>query len=691
MARVAIVTGAAQGIGRAVALTRIEWGRRALADIPSKQDALEQVVKEIERLGRKAIAVTGDGRMNLKFKLLFRRLWRREQQRSLCSIKIGVRAITQTAALEWGQHNITVNAYAPGIAHTEMFTSTGGTVENLDKIIPGNAPIKRVERQQRRLERSKSALATTHLVFIARANYRVVFPPTSNQRPHFPDRLNMTKVAIVTGAAQGIGRAIALRLASDGMDVAIIDLPAKKESLEKVSGEIQALGRKSLSLIADVSKEQEVKDAVKHTVEILGGLDVMVANAGIYQAASMFDVSDELLDKVLGTNLKGVLYSYRAAALQMIQQGRGGRIIGASSTAANVPYAVSKFGVRAITQTAALEWGQYGITVNAYAPGIILTPLVTESGGGPNGENYVDMLMGNAAMKRVGQPEEVAALVGFLASDGASYITVLANAYVDLGLGRAIALRLASDGVDIAVNDITKRQTEVEQLIEEIKSLGRNAIAVLADVSKEAEVQDMVSKTVKELGGLDIMVANAGVHANASILDVTDEIFDWTMNVNCKGVLYCYRAAATQMINQGRGGRIIGASSVRGLNAGNLDVAYATSKFAVRAITQTAALEWGEYNITVNAYAPGLINTPMVKAAGNGASEEQTIQLLLPSTHVKRLGKVEEVAALSEDIPANGRYLTRTNNERKWRCHIKLKDNDKRKGTVQTAARIQGR
>ncbi|KAG8685768.1 hypothetical protein FRC11_010106, partial [Ceratobasidium sp. 423] len=169
----------------------------------------------------------------------------------------------------------------------------------------------------------------------------------------------MPKVAIVTGAAQGIGQAIALRLAADGMDIAILDLPSKQDLLERVSGEIQATGRKSLVLFADVSKEREVQDAVQQTVKTFGCLDVMVANAGIYEAASVLE-----------------------------------------GTINNAPYAVSKFGVRAVTQTAALEWGQHGITVNAYAPGVIVTPLVTESGGGHSGENYVNMLMGNAADKR---------------------------------------------------------------------------------------------------------------------------------------------------------------------------------------------------------------------------------------------------------------------------------------------------
>ncbi|CAE6454227.1 unnamed protein product [Rhizoctonia solani] len=195
------------------------------------------------------------------------------------------------------------------------------------------------------------------------------------------------------------------------------------------------------------------------------------------------------------------------------------------------------------------------------------------------------------------------------------------------GIGRAIALRLASDGIDVAVNDIDTKQTELEKVADEIKSLGRNAITIPEDVSKEVEVQGMVAKTVEELGSLGIMVANAGVHTAASILDIKDELFDLIIRVNCK--------------------------------AGSLNVAYSTFKFSVRAITQTAAVEWGEHNITVNAYAPGLIDTPIVTAAGGGASEEQLVQSILPVACMKRIGRAEEVVALVGFLVSEGAsYVT---------------------------------
>ncbi|CAE6530069.1 unnamed protein product [Rhizoctonia solani] len=238
----------------------------------------------------------------------------------------------------------------------------------------------------------------------------------------------MARVAIVTGAAQGIGRAVALKLAKDGVDVAVADIPPKQDALEQVVKEIEALGRKGLAVTGDVSKEPDVQAIVQKTVEKLGGLDIMVANAGINKVANILELPDGQFDAIMNVNVKGVLYCYRAAAVQMIKQGRGGRIIGASSRAGiigegnNAAYCASKFAVRAISQTAALEWGQHDITVNTYAPGIAHTEMLTSTIG-TSPEKLKEIVPANAAIRRIGSPEEIAAVVAFLASEGASYVT----------------------------------------------------------------------------------------------------------------------------------------------------------------------------------------------------------------------------------------------------------------------------
>ncbi|CAE6474804.1 unnamed protein product [Rhizoctonia solani] len=238
----------------------------------------------------------------------------------------------------------------------------------------------------------------------------------------------MARVAIVTGAAQGIGRAIALKLAASGVDVVVADISPKQEACEQVVKEIEALGRKGLAVTGDVSKEPDVQAIVQKTVEVLGGLDIMVANAGINKTSSILDLTDKNFDTIMDVNVKGVLYCYRAAAVQMIKQGRGGRIIGASSRAGvigennNAAYSASKFAVRAITQTAALEWGQHNITVNSYAPGIAHTEMLTSTLA-PTPENLDKIIPANAPIRRIGTPEEIAEVVCFMASPGASYVT----------------------------------------------------------------------------------------------------------------------------------------------------------------------------------------------------------------------------------------------------------------------------
>jgi acetoin reductase-like protein len=234
-------------------------------------------------------------------------------------------------------------------------------------------------------------------------------------------------VALVTGASQGLGKAIALRLAKDGFRVALNDIPQKEQQLKSVSSEIERQGgNKTYVVPADVSKEKEVEQMVSEASKTLGGLDVMVSNAGIFTPGKLVDLPAETLEKGFAVNVFGMFFCYKHAARQMITQGRGGRIIGAASVAGlragaehNV-YGASKFAVRGLTQSAAHELHQYGITVNAYAPGFISSPM-TE---GLEAEAILS-LYGIATPDnfKYGQPEDIASVVSYLASKEAHYIT----------------------------------------------------------------------------------------------------------------------------------------------------------------------------------------------------------------------------------------------------------------------------
>lgn len=223
------------------------------------------------------------------------------------------------------------------------------------------------------------------------------------------------------------------------------------------------------------------------------------------------------------------------------------------------------------------------------------------------------------------------------------------------GLGKRIALRLASDGYSVVISDLASKKDELATVLQQIKKIYQShplgsalsALQIECDVTSEGQVDNLVDTTVKQLGGLNVMVANAGIVKLAPLLDLTADTIDLTHAVNVKGVFYCYRAAARAMIPLG-GGRIIGACSVGGKTTVPLFGAYCMTKSAVRSLTHTAAQEWAEHGITVNAYAPGPIDTDMwikdVMAANAAGSILDQKATELSATHKK--STPEQVAGL---------------------------------------------
>ncbi|MCY3743476.1 MAG: SDR family NAD(P)-dependent oxidoreductase [Candidatus Poribacteria bacterium] len=235
--------------------------------------------------------------------------------------------------------------------------------------------------------------------------------------------MNLTdKIAIVTGAGQGIGKAIALRLAQAGANVAIMDL--NMAAAEVVVQEIEGIGRKALPVQADVSQSAYVNAAVEEVISTFGRVDILVNNAGIAgRTLPLTDLEDADWDAVIGVNLTGVFLCCKAVIAPMIAQDYG-RIVNIASIAGKegnptlIPYSVSKAGVICLTKALAKEVTDYNIRVNAVSPAVIQTPILEGMA-----QSTIDYMVGKIPLGRVGKPEEVAAVVNFLASDEASFVT----------------------------------------------------------------------------------------------------------------------------------------------------------------------------------------------------------------------------------------------------------------------------
>lgn len=233
------------------------------------------------------------------------------------------------------------------------------------------------------------------------------------------------KVAVVTGSSSGIGSAIAVAFAKEGAAVAV-DYRSHPDEAKEIVEQVENFGGRAISVHADVSSPEDVKNLIQKAVEEFGRLDVMINNAGMEEKMPFLETPLDVWNKTIAVNLTGAWLGCQEAAKQMVSQGGSGRILNISSVhedlpmPTNSPYCATKGGLRMLMRTIAVELAPHNITVNNIAPGAVATPMDAPL---EEDANKMQQLLSEIPLRRMGKPEEVAALAVYLASDDAAYVT----------------------------------------------------------------------------------------------------------------------------------------------------------------------------------------------------------------------------------------------------------------------------
>ena len=229
----------------------------------------------------------------------------------------------------------------------------------------------------------------------------------------------------MTGSSQGIGEAVAVRLAEEGADI-VVNYHSHPEGADRVVQQIREMGRKSVAVQADLGQVSQVQFLIQESLRGLGRLDILVNNAGVEKGADFWTVTEADYDLVMNVNLKGVFFTTQAFVRHLLETKRPGKIINMSSVHEELPfphfasYCMSKGGVRMMTRDLAIELAPFGITINSIAPGAIETPINAKLLNDPP---KLAALLGNIPLNRLGKPGDVAGVAAFLASSDADYIT----------------------------------------------------------------------------------------------------------------------------------------------------------------------------------------------------------------------------------------------------------------------------